>query len=469
MKSILTITTILVPLIVYPYVSRVIRPSGIGSVNFATSVIYYFIMFAQLGIPTYGIRACAKVRDNKDELTKTTQEILIISIITMLISYIVFYVCVNSIPLLKSEKPLLIAMSLQVFFTIIGIEWFYSGLEQYDRLALPSVIFKFLMLFGCFLFVKSENDYPIYGLLYVIGMSGNGIVNFLGLKSFISLCKLKHYDFKRHLKPIFTFFMVSIAVSIYTQMDALMLGFMRGTTENGYYDAAVKIKLLLVNLIFSLGSVLMPRGSYYLEKGQKEEFSKISEKALNFVIDVAPSLCVFFMLFAAPSIMLLSGKEFTNSIIPMVIIMPSLVFIGVTNITGLQILVPMGKEKSVLISTIIGAVVNLVINAILIPKYGASGAAIGTVVAELAVLISQFISLKGIINHMLKKIEWHKIVLSTILAILSSYWVIKLGLSSIITLLIGAICYFAIYALTLFICKEQLFCDLINSVVHKNS
>lgn len=91
MNSILTLSSIIFPLITFPYVSRILNPVGMGKISFATSVIIYFSMFAQLGIPTYGIRACAKVRDDKAKLSKVVQEIIIINLVMCLVVYIVFF------------------------------------------------------------------------------------------------------------------------------------------------------------------------------------------------------------------------------------------------------------------------------------------------------------------------------------------------------------------------------------------
>ena len=164
----------------------------------------------------------------------------------------------------------------------------------------------------------------------------------------------------------------------------------------GYYDAAVKVKVILVSLVTSLGTVLLPRASYYVEMEMKGEFRRISAKALNFVMLVALPLMIFFMLFAEQSIRFLTGGTlYESATLPMQIIMPTLLFIGITNVLGIQILVPLGREKTVLVSEIVGAVTDLILNVILIPLYGAAGAAIGTLAAEFAVLVVQYIALRS--------------------------------------------------------------------------
>ena len=264
------------------------------------------------------------------------------------------------------------------------------------------------------------------------------------------------YNFRQHIKPISVFFAMSIATTIYTNMDNVMLGFIKGTTENGYYDAAVKIKNILVSFVSSLGTVLLPRVSYYIETGEKEEFSRITKKALNFVFLLSVPLCVYFIIFARPSIYLLSGTMFENSILPMRLIMPTLVFIGLTNIIGLQILVPLGKENQVLYSEIAGAVVNIIVNMFLIPRMGAAGAAIGTVLAEIMVFIVQVYALKDVVVKILKKISYWKIAIALVLASFVSVWVNSMNWGNFLILLFSALLFFGVYVLTLIIFREKL-------------
>ena len=402
MKSMMTAANVIVPLIIYPYICRVLNPAGVGAVSFAQSIIYYFQIFALLGVPTYGIRACARVRDDKEELSRTVHEILFINLITGIISYAALFICMAAVPQIRNEKALFLVASLSIICSIISCEWLYSGLEQYDFMAIASLSFKILMVIATFLFIKNENDYVIYAGVYVLGTTGWGIVTFLNLKKVIYVKNLGNYDIKRHLKPVGIFFAMAIATTIYTQMDSVMIGFIKGTLENGYYDAAVKTKMVIVGCITSLGAVLLPRSAYYLENGKRDEFFKISSKALKLMTATSLLVCIICIAVAEPIILLLSGKQFVNSIIPMKIIMPSIIFIGITNITGIQMMIPLGREKQVLYSEIVGAVINLIVNSLLIPKLGASGAAIGTVTAEFAVFIVQIISIRDILP-LLKK------------------------------------------------------------------
>ena len=246
-----------------------------------------------------------------------------------------------------------------------------------------------------------------------------------------------------------------------------MLGFMKTDDDVGYYNAAVKIKVILVSIVTSLGTVLLPRVSYYIQQGKTEEFRKITRKALNFVMLIATPLTVYFIMFAKAGILFLSGKNFYDSIVPMQLIMPTLVLIGLSNITGIQVLVPLGKEKVVLYSEIAGAVVDLALNAVLIPFMASSGAAIGTLVAEFVVLAYQYNALKDQLSEDLKKIHYFKILAAIAAGSLGSVWVLWLGLGSFLTLLISSVIFFGLYGVTLLILKEKLVNEIFEQVIGK--
>ena len=242
MNSILMISAMIFPIMTYPYVSRVLQPEGIGTVSFANSVITYFSMFAQLGIPTYGIRACAKVRDDRVKLTRTVHEIFLLNLLTCFAIYIVYGAALLCVPQFREEKTLFLVMGTLILFNTIGVEWMYKGLEQYSYITMRSIGFKFIAVLAMFCLIHQKDDYIIYGGITIFAAVGSNILNFINLRKYIYLHPVKNYNFRQHLRSISIFFAMSIATTVYTNMDSVMLGFIKGTTENGYYDAAVKIK-----------------------------------------------------------------------------------------------------------------------------------------------------------------------------------------------------------------------------------
>ncbi len=451
MNAILTASSFLFPIITFPYVSRILLPEGNGRIAFVTSSISYFSMAASLGIPTYGIRICAQVRDDKDQLSRTVQEIFIINAIMTALIYACFFAAIHMIEEFRVEKTLFLICGSTMFFNLIGIEWLYKALEQYHYITIRSILFKLISIVFMFLLVHSPEDYIIYGGITVLAGVGSNILNFINVRHYISLTACPPYRLSRHLKPIFVFFALSVATTIYTNLDVVMLQFISGSREVGYYNAAVKIKVILTSFVTSLGAVLLPRISYYVENHQSEQYQNLIRKAFDFVFLSAAPLCIFFVVMAKESILFLSGEAYLNSVMPMRVIMPTVLFIGLTNIIGIQLLVPLGEEKLVFFSTCFGALVDIVLNVYCIPRYASTGAAIGTLAAELVVLGAQVWFIRSRLKILGTGLQIHKIFASLVPAVLALFWVHRRfkGHGSFLTLTAAAASFFSIYGITL--------------------
>ena len=467
MNAILTMSSLLFPLISFPYVSRILLPEGTGRVDFATSLIAYFLMIAQLGIPTYGVRACAKVRDDKRLLTKTAHELLIINLFMSAVSYVALFLALIFVEQLHEDRMLYLVVSLTVIFNTIGMEWLYKALEHYTYITVRSVVFKFVSLGAMFLLIHKQEDYVIYGGITILASSASYLMNFFHARKYIDMRPVGGYEFKPHLKAVAIFFAMACASTVYTNLDKVMLGLMATKVDVGYYGAAVRIKSILVSVVTSLGTVLLPRASYYVEHGLMEDFHKISRKAVNFVFVAAVPLMLYFMLFAKQGIFLLSGEEYAGAIVPMQLIMPTLLFIGLSNILGIQILVPLGREKTVLWSIIAGAVVDVILNALTIPAYGAAGAAAATTVAEGVVLAVQIIALRQESMAAFRQVQFWKIGLGLAAGCAASMWVANLGLGSFWALALSACLFFAGYGLVLLVLKEKLLGEVLGQLLGK--
>lgn len=456
MNAILALSTIVFPLITFPYSARILTPIGTGKVSFATSLVMYFCMFAQLGIPTYGIRTCAKARDNKEELTRCAHELLFINLIMSILSYGLLLAGIFFVPRLREEKTLIFVISITIILSAIGMEWLYKALEQYTYITLRSIIFKVIAVVAMFVFVRAKDDYIIYGGITIFAASASNILNLINVRKFISLRPVGNYNILRHLKPVMIFFAMSCATTVYTNLDMVMLGFMKTDVDTGHYTAAVKVKTVLVACITSLGEVLLPRVSYYLKNNMEEDFLRVSRKAMNFVLVASIPLMIYFILFANEAIMLLSGPAYRGAVWPMQLIMPTIVFIGVTNILGLEILVPHGRERAVLLSVSIGAAVDFVLNLVLIPGMGAAGAALATLVAEIAVFIVQMIVLRACVADVFSDVSYLKILLSAVAAVILCIWIRLIKLPSFACLAISAVLFFVTYFGVLYLTKEKL-------------
>ncbi len=389
-SSVLKVLNIIFPLITFPYVARILSPTGIGKIDFSLSIVQYFVLIAQVGIPTYAIRECSRVRDDKAKLTQTVQEILLINFFTMIFSYIIFFTTVFNVETLSSYKTLLIITSINILSTSIGVEWFYQSIEEYKYITIRSLLVKLVSLFLIFAFIRHENDFIIYGAIVVLSNSLGYVYNFFHIQEHIKIfTKQDNYNFKRHIKPVIILFAMSISVSVYINLDKVMLGLICGDSSVGLYSAANKLVKIILTLVTSLGVVLFPRMSYYIESNEVLQVQKLISNALNFIIMISLPATVGIIMLATPTIQIFAGYEYIEAITTIRIISPIIIAIALSNLIGIQILVSHGKEKITLVSTILGAVINLSLNLILIPILKQNGAAIGTLVAETSVMTFQ--------------------------------------------------------------------------------
>lgn len=459
MNVILKISLFVFPLITFPYVSRILGPEGNGEISFATSVISYATMFASLGIPTYGIRVCAQCRDNKLELSKTVHELTFLSCFTTLFTYVVLILMILKLPQFHAYKTLLLIMSISVWLSSIGMEWFYQAIEQYQYITYRNIMFKILAVVLMFLLVRNKNDVIIYGAITILGTVGSNILNFLRIHKYIYLSPQKNYNIKKHIKPSVNFFFVTVASTIYSNLDTVMVGLIKGNAEVGFYNAGVKVRSLLLSVVNALAIVLLPRISYYLKNNKKEEFKRLIDLSLIAVQFIAIPLTLYFIFEAEDTILLLAGKEYVNAVIPMIIIMPTVIVAGLNNITGIQVLGALELEKYTVLSTVCGAIFDLSLNIILIPLYGASGAAFSTLLTEILVLVIQLLALKKYIQISIFNTNLVKIIISSVGALAVILFLRNfMNSCEILVKLCGtAIIYITIYTIMLSIIRETFF------------
>lgn len=457
MNFILSASGFIFPLLTFPYVSRVLSVEGIGKVEFAASVQNYFLLLASLGIPTYGIRAAAQVRDDREKLSRTVHEILIINSVTTALAVLSYTVCVLSVPRFAEDKTLFFINAFGILFNMLGVNWFFQATEKYDYITARAILFKSISLVLILFLVRSADDYILYAAISALSLVGSALLGFLTLRSHISFKRQAGYEFKKHLKPIFILFAGSLAISVYTNLDIIMLGFFKGDYDVGLYSAASRFKGLLISLVTSLGSVLLPRMSRYAKERRQKELESTSVMAINFTLLLSIPLTAFFIFTASDCLLLLSGSEFLGASTAMRIITLATVPCGLSGFLGIQVLTSLEKERYVLYSVTVGAVVDFLLNCFMIPLWGAVGAAIATVIAELFVLGVQLIYTRDILRPIIRKIRVLRYLIFT--AISSSGLLLSARLPLNNTLLrLGtyAVAFFGAYAICLWITKEPI-------------
>lgn len=455
MGFLLKVSQVLFPLITFPYVSRVLLAEGVGRVNFAQSTLSLLSTLAMLGIPIYGIKACAKVRDDKVRLATTVKELLVINSFSMVVSYILLVICVLFIDKIRTDLILFAVMSMTIAFTVFGVEWFYQAIEQYDYITIRSVIVKALSVILMFIIVRNAGDVVQYGFIVVLGTVGSNILNIIRLHRFVSLKSAEKMNLRHHLKPILTLFAFSATTTFYTSLNTVMLGLLKSDAEVGFFSAADKIKGLGTQIVTIASSVLLPRSAYLLEQRRKDEFHSLIKSSLQFSLVISCPMIALCIINAHHLIMILSGSGFMPAIPVMQIEIIATMFIGLTNVIGVQLFIPMDREKYVFHSTLCGAIAGIILNSLLIPTLGASGAAISTVSAEATVLIVQLILLRKLRIKVIAPSELIKILTSTALASCVAYFASNLFSGIISSLVISCLTFGLVYLGLLLLSREK--------------
>lgn len=449
-----TITNMLFPLITYPYVTRVLSATGMGKVSFFTSVSNYAVMIGSLGISTYGIRAVAKVRENKKELSKVATELFVLN---SFITALVVVALVLSIHFVDkfSKEPMLLLINLVVIATApFGLNWLYTGMEQYEYITKRTISLKTISVLMVFFLVKGKSDYPIYAVIMAFSSVGAYACNLIYSRNFVSFSFNNRLNYRRHLVPMLLLFASILAVSVYTNLDTIMLGFINGDREVGLYTVASKVKWLLLSAVNAISAVLMPRLSNYISNHKTDKYNSMLKKSVSFIFLITVPLSIYFTIEAFDVVMLLGGSDYKDAVLCMQFLMPILVISGFSNVTGNQILIPKGKDYQFMRAVATGAIIDIILNMALMPRLAALGAAIATLIAE---LIQMGIQLHYSKREIAININYRTVINSVIAGGIAGGVVVitrLLVVNSFINLLLTSAVFGIIYILALMLLKE---------------
>jgi len=391
---ILTLTNILFPLVSFPYASRILGPEGIGQVQFSVSLAQYFALFAALGIPIYGIKEIARHRGDKKELSAVYSELLVVFFLTTLGVSLIYWIAILTVPYFSDGIDLYLCGGLIIFLGFSYSDWVYSGLEDFKSIALRSVGIKLIALVALFLFVHDRDDYIHYLLITVFSISGHHLAGMLGLSNRVSFT-FSNLNLRRHLKPLFYIFSTTIAASMYTVLDIVLLGFLSNDRAVGYYTASVKLVKIAIPVVTSLGVILIPRLSKELKENNLSEVHNLLDRAFNFLMLIAVPAVLGLVLLAPEFMQVFSGVEFLDAAISMQLLSVLPLVIGLGHFLAFLILVPAGHNREMFLAVLGGMIIGLISNFILIPLYADRGAALANVATEVAVTAFYFYFVKN--------------------------------------------------------------------------
>ena len=382
-NTVKSVFSIIYPLITFPYIARVLMTDSVGIISFGNSIVSYFSLIASLGVSTYAIRECSKVKEDKKALEKTASQIYSINVVSTLFAYVCLVVVLFFAKPLENYRLLICILSLTIFFATIGADWLNTAMEDFRFIAIRTMFFQVVSFATILFFVHKPEDYITYAIISVIASSGANIVNVFYRKKYCRIAFTLQMDVKKHLPKILFMFSLILSQIVYVNSDMTILGLLKGDHEVGLYSISVKMYRIINTTIASIAFVVMPKLSYYFMRKEYNEINKLLKYSLNFIIVLGiPSICGLEVL-APHLISVVAGEAYLDATLSLRLLGCALFcsFIGgwVGNITFL----PAGREKVILKISIISALVNIFLNILLIPRWGLNAAAFTTFVSEL--------------------------------------------------------------------------------------
>lgn len=383
------ILVMILPLITAPYVSRVLGAHNVGVYSHTQALANYFYLFAMLGVNNYGNRTIAQVRDDKASRSRTFCEIYAFQ---LGVSVIVFGVYIAYCLFLASEnKDVLLLQSFYVLSGAIDVNWFCFGMEKFKLTTVRSAMVRIMIAISVFAFVHTRDDLWVYVLILSIQYVVSAIAIWPFVLKNIQIIKPTWNGIKRHIKPNLVLFWPVIAVSLYNIMDKLMLGYFSTEEEVAFYTYAERIIQIPLALILALDNVMMPRMSNLYARGEHDNAKQLMNNVMLFAMFMAAAFSFGLAGIGEVFAPWFYGEAFRRCGYFIVLLSPVIIFKGWAGALRTQFIIPSGRDKVYVISLTIGAMVNLVINAWLIPKWNGVGAIMGTIAAEFSVAFVQFV------------------------------------------------------------------------------
>lgn len=464
----LTGLNLLFPLITSPYISKVLGATNIGKVNYAFAIANWFVLIASFGIPTYGIREIAKTRNNKKEMSNVFWDLIFFKVIISTIVLIIYVVMIFTVPKLYDEIGLFLIMIILIVLNVFQIEWFFQGIEEYKFITIRSIIVKVFSLIMIMLLVKNKQDYIVYALITIIGVAFSNLLNYRYSKKYVKYYKHK-VDFKRHLPFLKIFFISSLVISVYKQMDQIILGSYAQPFELAYYTRSRNITNIGLQITIALTTVLVPKAAYLFENDYKE-YKKLICNSINYIYIIAVPCTVGIALLSKEVMFFFGGNEFVNGRYSLMILSLLVIFISIGTWQYNQILIPAGEEKIGLRLQTMSACISLLLNFIIVPQMGYIGTSIVIVFIEAfgtfigGMLIKRWH--KDIKIKYLSKTLFKSIVASSIMSIVVIFIKDTMKGNNIIlfsSIVCGAFCY----GIMLIILREKIVLKLINQIYRR--
>lgn len=453
------ILTIITPFITAPYIARVLGTTCVGIQSYTNSVVTYFALFGSLGVAVYGQREIARKRHDGKEISLVFWELTILRGVSLLAATVIYLFMA-----LQSERygVYLLVLTMTLIGTAFDISWFFQGLENFAVIVVRNTIIKILGIVLTFLLVKSQDDLLLYiAMLAASGMLGNISVWFY-LPRYLQRVHVKEMNIRRHIKETFVYFVPTIATSIYIYLDKVMIGAITSEdSENGYYEYATQIVSMAKIIFLSLNNVMASRMSLLFEKKKHDEIHALMDESIDFTMFLGWPIMFGMMGIVGKFVPWFLGDGYEETCFLVQLTAPLILIIAISNVIGSQYLTPSGQRARSNKVICTGAVVNFVLNLILIPQFQSRGAAIASVAAELVITVwylymgREYVQIAKIRKYSMTRLP---------VAVLMFVAVLAIGRRMDATLactLLQVLSGGAIYLLCLYLLRDKFLCNMI--------
>lgn len=435
---------IILPFITTPYVTRVFTSSDLGTYGYYSSIVGYFLLAASLGINTY---ATKEISGHTLDRSKVFWEIYTIQWITSGISLLLYILVCWLVP--GMNNPVAYILGISLISKGLDISWLFQGVEDFKKLTIRNMLVRILGVISIFLFVRQESDLYLYVFLLTFYELLGQLSMWFPARVWIHKPKITISEVNRHLLPVVTLFLPQIAISLYTILDRTLLGLYASTRDVGLYEQASKLITILLTIVTSLGSVMLPRVSHLIALKQYKAVLKLYEFSFLVYNMIIFPVIAGMLIVNDNFIQFFLGSEFQDAKYAIMIMVWNMFFIGWTNIIGIQILIPHNKHKQFMVSTTIPAFFSIACNLVLIPYLGYIGAAITSVLTESVVWFIQLYYARDIMKELtiiphVIKVALATAVMSGILLLIRSLIKFSPFLNVIFLAFVGIIVYGAI-------------------------
>lgn len=433
-----------IPLITAPYLSRTLGAEKLGVFSYTSSIVAFFALFAMLGTQNYGTKSIASVNKDIDKRSKLFFEIYGFQLIVCAISIIVYILYL--VFFCNENKLISTVQILTLVGCIFNINWFFFGMEQFKVTVSVNSVIRVVSVIFIFLFVKKPSDLWVYSLIILSSTCVSHIYLLGKVKNYIHFRKTTLSDIFIHLRPNIVLFVPLLAMSVYHIMDKTMLGFISDYNQSGYYYNADKIINITAGVISGISTVLLPRMSYLVSNDRKDESVDLFCLSLESTVMAASAMSFGIATISKEFIPFFFGPGFQECIILTITLSPVIIIKAFSFTARYQYLIPNNREYDFLVSVILGAIFNIILNFLLIPKFGAMGAVIGTLIAELVACIWQFIVLSKYIRIISSIVESFSYIFIGVLMffavrVIANYLTYNLILNIFIEIIFGIVVY----------------------------